>query len=75
MTLAEAIANHRSAAIPAKPAVITAGQCRRLFSDDKRELDQMIEVQRRNGWLLVSRSHSMEDGHGAVMMRKDAEKA
>jgi len=43
----------------------------RLFSGDKAELEQRIEVEVLRGWELVSRSYSMDDGHGAELVRRE----
>lgn len=47
----------------------------RLVADDKRDLDEMIQVEQRQGWVLVSRSYSLDEGHGATLIRKDQGKA
>ena len=41
-----------------------------LVADDKPELDKMIQAEQGQGWFLVSRSYSSEDGHGATLIRK-----
>ena len=50
-----------------RPAASPSDQ-QRLVAKDKRELDRIIELKQRHGWLLVSRSYSMEEGHGATMV-------
>ena len=47
----------------------------RLAGADKGELDHVIELEQRQGWLLVSRSYSMDDGHGAELVRTELHKA
>ncbi len=47
----------------------------RLVADDKRELDLRIQVEQGRGWLLVSRSFSLDDGHGATLVRKGLRRA
>jgi len=47
----------------------------RLFSGDKAELEQRIEVEVLDGWELVSRSYSLDDGHGAELVRRDTRHA
>ena len=42
----------------------------RLVADDKRDLDEMIQVELNRGWFVVSRSYSLDDGHGATLIRK-----
>ena len=53
-----------------RPAVSYSDQ-KHLVADDKSDLDRMIEARQRHGWLLVSRSYSMDKGHGATMARND----
>jgi len=50
-----------------RPAASSSDQ-QRLVAKDKRELDRAIELKQRHGWLLVSRSYSMEEGHGATLI-------
>lgn len=47
----------------------------RLCSTNKDELDRAVECEQRQGWVLVSRSYSMDDGHGAELVRKEMSKA
>lgn len=47
----------------------------RLCAADKGELDRAIEGEQRQGWVLVSRSYSMDDGHGAELVRTEMTKA
>ena len=47
----------------------------RLLGDDKSELDLMIEVHLRRGWSLEHRSHSLDEGHGAVLKLMPISKA
>lgn len=47
----------------------------RLTADDKRALEHMVDVELRRGWVLVSRSFSLDDGHGATLVRKEISKA
>lgn len=42
-----------------------------LVADDKRALDRMIQDEQHQGWVLVSRSYSLDEGHGATLIRKD----
>ncbi|MCX7177077.1 MAG: hypothetical protein NT159_24785 [Proteobacteria bacterium] len=44
----------------------------RLFSQDKSELERRIDEETARGWKLVSRSFSLDDGHGAEMVRPAA---
>lgn len=41
----------------------------RLVASDGHELDQMIELRLCQGWMLLSRSYSLERGHRAKLMR------
>lgn len=54
-----------------RPAALLADPVRvhplRLVADDKRELDQMIQVEQRQGWVLVCRSYSLDDGQGGLV--------
>lgn len=47
----------------------------RLVAADKGDLDRMISTEQRQGWLLVCRTHSMDDGHGAELVRTELHKA
>ncbi len=47
----------------------------RLVAENKRDLDQMLQIEQGNGWTLVSRSYSMDDGHGATLVWKERDKA
>lgn len=47
----------------------------RIVAKNKGDLDRMIEIRQRHGWLLVSRSYSMDEGHGATLIRKELGKA
>ncbi|MCX7173735.1 MAG: hypothetical protein NT159_07395 [Proteobacteria bacterium] len=47
----------------------------RLFSGDKAELEQRIQAEVRAGWELVSRSYSLDDGHGAELVRREVRHA
>ncbi|OIQ99046.1 hypothetical protein GALL_189600 [mine drainage metagenome] len=47
----------------------------RLCATNKNELDWAVESEQRQGWVLISRSYSMDDGHGAELMRKEMSKA
>ncbi len=47
----------------------------RLCAVDKGELDRTVEAEQRQGWVLVSRSYSMDDGHGAELTRLEIIKA
>jgi len=42
----------------------------RLVCKDKDKLDRMVQVKQSHGWILILRTYSMEDGHGAVVVRK-----
>ena len=47
----------------------------RLCAVDKAKLDQAIEGEQRQGWMLVSRCYSMDDGHGAELARTEMTQA
>lgn len=47
----------------------------RLLTTDKSELDRRIEVEKRQGWRLASRSYSMDEGHGAELVRAELDNA
>jgi len=47
----------------------------RLTAGDKSELEKMVEVELRRGWALLSRSFSLDDGHGATLIRREISKA
>jgi len=47
----------------------------RLVSEHKAELELRIEVEVRAGWELVSRSYSLDDGHGAELVRREVRHA
>lgn len=47
----------------------------RVHSDDKAELEHHIGIRLMSGWQLVSRSYSMDDGHGAELVRSDPNEA
>ncbi len=40
----------------------------RMLGEDKNEIDEMIEAHVRLGWVLIRRSYSMDDGHGAELV-------
>ncbi len=40
-----------------------------LLTADKSELDRRIAVELKQGWLLVFRSYTMDEGHGAELVR------
>lgn len=42
----------------------------RLVARNKGDLDRMVEVKQRHGWLLLLRTYSMDEGHGAVVARR-----
>lgn len=76
----ETLAQLQSFAVKPKPLAASAfSRCStrqlRLVADDKRELDRMIEAEQLRGWILVCRSHSLEDGHGALLFWNDISKA
>ena len=45
----------------------------RIVADNKRDLDDMIQAELRQGWELVSRGYSLDEGHGATLIRKTLE--
>ena len=47
----------------------------RITAADSSELDRRIEAEQLRGWLLLCRSHSMDDGHGATLIRKAMDEA
>ena len=57
-----------------KPAAPISAQLR-LVADNKRDLDEMILAEQGRGWLLISRGYSLDEGHGATLIRKDLVKA
>lgn len=61
--------------MPADVSAMCATRQLRLVADDKRELDQMISTEQLRGWILVSRSYSLDDGHGALLFWNDKSKA
>ncbi len=62
-------------ATPRQRPVVSYSDKETFFADDKNELDQLIAVKQRYGWLLLARSYSMEEGHGATLARKALAKA
>lgn len=46
----------------------------RIVADCKRDLDDMIQAELQRGWVLISRGYSLDEGHGATLIRKDLEK-
>ena len=43
-----------------------------IFSDDKADLETKVQGLLLNGWLVKYRRFSLDDGHSAVLVRKDA---
>jgi len=42
----------------------------RLAAKDKSDLEGMIKVEQGKGWQLLSRSYSLDEGHGATLVWK-----
>lgn len=59
---------------PSRPRPWRAEQ-QRLVSSDKYQLEQMIRSEQRRGWVLLSRSYSLDDGHGATLVLADHDEA
>ena len=61
--------------VPVKRPVVSFSDKERIFAEDKSDLDRTIALKQRHGWILLSRSYSMEDGHGATLARQVLSKA
>lgn len=60
---------------PKRRPVASFSDRQRLVAKDKCDLDRMIEARQCHGWVLVSRTYSMDEGHGATLIRRNREKA